>query len=49
MKSPMTPPISGDTRRESGGGGSPGHFPVRTPCASGDHTICEIPFAAESG
>jgi hypothetical protein len=30
--------------RESGGGCSPGlYLPVSTPCASGDHTICEMP------
>ena len=29
---------------------SPGRYlPVSTPCASGDQTICEIPFAAQSG
>ena len=32
------------------GGGSPGRYlPVSTPCASGEKTICEIPFAAQSG
>ena len=32
--------------RESRGGGSPGRYlPVRTPWASGDQTICEMPFA----
>ena len=36
--------------RVSAGGGSPGRYlPVRTPCASGDQTICEMPFAAQSG
>ena len=39
-----------DVARESAGGGSPGRYlPVRTPWASGDHTICEIPFASHSG
>ena len=33
-----------------GGGSSPGwYLPVSTPWASGDQTICEIPFAAQSG
>ena len=36
--------------RESAGGSSPGRYlPVSTPWASGDQTICEIPFAALSG
>jgi hypothetical protein len=25
------------------------YFPDRTPCASGDHTICEIPLAVHRG
>jgi hypothetical protein len=33
-----------------GGGGAPGRYlPVSTPWASGDQTICEMPFAAQSG
>ncbi len=36
--------------REPSGGGAPGaYLPVSAPCASGDQTICEIPFAAQSG
>ena len=36
--------------RESAGGPSPGRYlPVSTPCASGDHTICPMPFAAQNG
>ena len=36
--------------RESAGGGESGEYlPVRTPCASGDQTIWEIPFRAQSG
>ena len=46
----MKPPIARCAARESSGGGSPGRYlPVSTPCASGDQTICEIPFAAQSG
>ena len=43
-------PIRSDVARDPSGGGSPGlYLPVSTPCASGDQTICEIPFAAQSG
>src|ERR1700681_4744577 len=36
--------------RESEGGALPGaYLPVSTPCASGDQTIWEIPFAAQRG
>ncbi len=34
--------------RLSFGGASPGlYLPVRMPCASGDHTICEMPWSRE--
>ena len=43
-------PIASEVIRLPSGGGCPGrYFPVSAPCASGDHTICEIPFAAQSG
>ena len=46
----MKPPISALVARESLGGGRAGsYFPLSTPWPSGDHTICEIPFAAQSG
>ncbi len=46
----MKPPMLSLAARESGGGGSPGaYFPVSTPCASGDHTICEICSRSHSG
>ena len=36
--------------RESSGAFSPGRYlPVSTPWASGDHTICVIPFASQTG
>ena len=46
----MKLPISPLEPRDPSGGGEPGSYlPVRTPCASGDQTICEIPFAALTG
>ena len=43
-------PICSDASRESGGTSSADrYFPVRTPWASGDQTICEMPFASQSG
>ena len=46
----IVPPISFDAARESARWRRAGlYLPVRTPWASGDHTTCEIPFAAESG
>ena len=46
----MKLPICSELIRLSAGGGSPGaYLPVSTPCASGDQTICEMPFAAQSG
>ena len=48
--SPIIRPIRALVAREPSGGGSPGrYFPVSAPCASGDQTICEMPFAAQSG
>ena len=42
--------MSRDAARDPAGGASPGvYFPVRVPCASGDQTIWEMPFAAHSG
>jgi len=42
-------PISSDAARESSGTASPGwYFPLNTPWASGDQTICEIPVSVES-
>jgi len=36
--------------RVSSGILAPGlYLPEMTPCASGDHTICETPFFAQSG
>ena len=36
--------------RESSGAFSPGRYlPVSTPWASGDHTICVMPFASQTG
>ena len=50
MKPSMNVPISSLAARESAGGASPGrYFPVRTPWASGDQTIWEIPFSSQSG
>ncbi len=44
----MPPPISSLVAREPVGGGSPGtYFPVRTPWASGDQAIWEIPLLAQ--
>ncbi len=38
------------TARESAGAWAPSlYLPVSTPCASGDQTICETPFAADRG
>ena len=46
----MKPLMLSLAARESRGGGSPGgYLPVSTPCASGDHTICEIPSRSHSG
>ena len=45
MKRPIEP-----AARASEGGGSPRrYFPVRTPCASGDHTTWPIPSRSQSG
>ena len=39
----MNTPIFSCAARESGGGASPARYlPVSSPCASGDHTICEM-------
>ena len=49
-KRPIAQPISALAMREPSGGRSPGRYlPVSTPCASGDHTTCPMPFAAQSG
>ena len=46
----MKDPIRSELIRLPAGGGCPGgYFPVSTPCASGDHTICEMPCAAQTG
>jgi hypothetical protein len=46
----MKPPMLSLAARESVGAGSPGrYFPVSTPCASGDQTICEICSRSHSG
>ena len=43
-------PMSCDAARVPSGGGAPGlYFPVSVPCASGDQTICEIPFRLHRG
>jgi len=40
----------GSVAREPAGGGWPGaYLPVSTPCAIGDHTICEMPSFSHSG
>ena len=45
-KRPIIPPMLSLAPRESAGGGASGRYlPVRTPWASGDQTICEMPFA----
>ena len=42
--------MSWDAARVPSGGFSPGlYLPVSAPWASGDQTICEMPFAAQSG
>src|SRR4051794_3028051 len=47
---PMNWPIESEVARVPSGSGSPGlYFPVKTPCASGDQTICEMPLAFEAG
>src|ERR1700716_3313486 len=43
-------PIVSWLAREPGGRAAPGtYLPDSTPCASGDQTICEIPFVAQRG
>ena len=45
----MKPPISSLAARVPSAGGSPGwYLPVSTPCASGDQTIWEMPFASQT-
>ena len=45
IRPPMKPFMLSLAARESCGGAWPGwYLPVSTPWASGDHTICEIPF-----
>src|SRR5580658_5126169 len=49
MRLDMNPPIVSLTARVLGGGGeSGGYFPDNTPCANGDHTICEMPFSRQT-
>src|SRR5580698_9994010 len=46
----MNPLIESLLARVFGGSGEFGeYFPDSTPCASGDHTICEIPLSRHSG
>ena len=46
----MSWPIDWLAARESVGGGDPGsYFPVRTPWASGDHTMLPMPSSSHSG
>ena len=43
-------PIRSLVAREPSGSSAPGRYlPVSTPWPSGDHTICEMPFARQSG
>ena len=47
---PIAHPILSEAARESAGYAEAAwYFPVRTPCASGDQTICEMPAAAHRG
>ena len=42
--------IASEVMRLSAGAGSPGlYLPLSTPCASGEKTIWEMPFSAQSG